>query len=149
MSNTEAWTSTFPSGMKFHDGEHGTVAKLGGNSLIRLIPMCENTEEASFEKATVIIKFTNKAKDTYIKFTGGSPEQAVRHVKLFYSIASKMELEESHETLIQLTKDNKDLIKELGKLDEISPSDQIQQKKTLLAENDAAKISMATIMKEY
>jgi len=48
-----------------------------------------------------------------------------------------------------LTKDNKDLIKDLRKLDENSPSNQIQQKKTLLAENDAAKISMATIMKEY
>ena len=93
------------------------------------------------------IKFTDEAKDTYIKFTGDSPEQAVHHVKLFYSIASKMELEESHETLSQLTNDNKDLIKDLGKLDENSPSYQIQQKKTLLAENDAAKLFMATIMK--
>ena len=49
----------------------------------------------------------------------------------------------------QLANDNRGLIKDLGKLDENSPSDQIQQKKTLLAENDAAKTSMATIMKEY
>ena len=84
--------------MKFHDGECGSVAKLGGIPPIRLIPVCEkdNAEEASFEKATVTIKFTDKAKYTYVKFTGGSPEQAVRHVKLFYSIASKMDLEESH-----------------------------------------------------
>ena len=149
MSNTEAWTSTFPSGMKFHDGERGSVAKLGGIPLIRLIPVCENTEEASFEKATVTIKFTDKAKDTYVKFTGGSPEQAIRHVKLFYSIASKMDLQESHKTFSQLVSDNRGLINDLGKLDENSPSDQIQQKKTLLAENDAAKTSMATIMKEY
>ena len=149
MSNTEAWTSTFPSGMKFHDGERGSVAKLGGIPPIRLIPVCENTEEASFEKATVTIKFTDKAKDTYTKFTGGSPEQAVRHVKLFYSIASKMDLKESHKTFSQLVSDNRGLINDLGKLDENSPSDQIQQKKTLLAENDAAKTSMATIMKEY
>ena len=45
--------------------------------------------------------------------------------------------------------DNRALINDLGKLDENSPSDQIQQKKTLLAENNAAMISMATIMKEY
>ena len=58
-----------------------------------------------------------------------------------------MELEESRETLSQLTKDKKDLIKDLWMLDENCPSDQIQQKKTLLAENDAAKMFMATIMK--
>jgi hypothetical protein len=64
MINAEACTSTFPSGMKFHDGEHGSVAKLGGIPPIRLIPVCENTEDASFEKATVTIKFTDKANDT-------------------------------------------------------------------------------------
>ena len=67
--------------------------------------MCENAEEASFEKATVTIKFTDKAKDTYAKFTGDSPEQAVRHVKLFYSIASKMDFEVSHKTFSQLATD--------------------------------------------
>ena len=88
-------------------------------------------------------------KDTYVKFTGGSPEQAVRHVKLFYSIASTMDLEKSHKTFSEVAADNRALINDLGKLDENSSSDQIQQKKTLLAENDAAKTSMATITKEY
>ena len=151
MSNTEAWTGTFPSVMKCHDGERGSVAKLGGISPIQLFSLCEkdNTEEASFEKATMPIKFTDKAKDMYAKFTGGSPEQAVCHLQLFYSIASKMDLEESHKTLSQMAADNRALINDLGKLDENSPSDQIQQKKELLAENDATKISMATIMKEF
>jgi len=80
-----------------------------------MILICENTEEASIEKATVTIKFTDKAKDTYIKFTGDSPDQTVRHVKLYYGLASKMELEESYETLLKLTKDNKDIIKDLRK----------------------------------
>jgi len=44
MSNTKAWTGTFPSGMKFHDGERGSITKLGGIPPIRLIPVCENTE---------------------------------------------------------------------------------------------------------
>ena len=88
--------------MKFHVGKRGSVANLGGIPPIRLIPVCENTEDASLEKATVTIKFTDKAKYTYIKFTGGSPEQAVHHVKLFYSIASKMDLEESYKTFSQL-----------------------------------------------
>ena len=58
-----------------------------------------------------------------------------------------MDLEENHKTFSQVAQDNRDLINDLGKLDENSPSDQIQQKKTLLAENDAPKIYMATIMK--
>ena len=115
--------------MKFHDGERGSVAKLGGIPYIRLIPVYENTEDVSFEKATVTIKFTDKAKDTYVKFTGGSPEQAVCHVKLFYSIASKMDLKESHKTFSQVAADNRALINDLGKLDANSPSDQIQQRR--------------------
>ena len=105
----------------------------------------------AFEKATVTIKFIDKAKDTYVKFTGGSPEQGVFvcHVKLFYSIASKMDLEESHKTFSQLAQDDRDLLKDLGKSDENSPSDQIKQKKTLLEETDTASTPMATIMKEY
>ena len=62
--------------MKFHDGERGTVAKLGGNPPMRLILVCKNTEEALLEKATVSITFTDKVKDVYVKFTDGNPEQA-------------------------------------------------------------------------
>jgi len=82
--------------MNFHDGERGTVAKLGGSPPIHLIPMYDNTEEASIKKATVTIKFTDKAKYTYVKFTGSSPEQAVCHVKLYHSLASNATLEESY-----------------------------------------------------
>jgi len=88
MSNMmEAWTSAFPSGMKFHDKERRTVAKLGGNPTIRMIPICDNTEEA-LEKATGTIKFTDKSKYTYVKFTGSSPKQAVCHVKLSTTVLS-------------------------------------------------------------
>jgi len=83
-----------------------------------MIPWSKNTEEAP-EKATVTVKFTDKAKDTYVKFTGGSSEQAVCHMKLYYSLVSKMELEDNHETLVKSIKDN---IKDLGKLDENYPS---------------------------
>jgi len=59
-----------------------------------------------------------------------------------------MELEDNHETLINSIKDSNAMIKDLGKLVENSLMHQIQQKKTLIAENDVAKVSMATIMKE-
>ena len=97
--------------IKFHDVEHGCVDKLGGIPTILLIPVCEITEQTSSEQATMTIKFTIKEKYMYVKFTGGSPEQAVCHVKLFYSIASKMDLEESHKTFSQLAADNEVLTK--------------------------------------
>ena len=125
MSNTKAWAITFLLGMKSHDREKGTVATLGGNPLIHMIPVSKNTEEAP-EKATMTIKFTDKAKDTYVKFTSGTPEQAVHNVKLYYSLVLNMELEDNHETLVKLIKDTNTMIKDWGKLDESSLPDQIQ-----------------------
>jgi len=55
-----------------------------------LVLIVDVIEEA--DKAMVTIKLTDKAKYTYTKFTGGSPEQAVRRVYLFYGVVSKLEL---------------------------------------------------------
>ena len=61
-------------GMKFHDREQGTVAKHCGSSPTHMIPVSKITEE-TIEKATVTIKFADKVKDTYVKFTDVSHEQ--------------------------------------------------------------------------
>ena len=45
MSNTEAWLSSFPVGMKFHDGERGSDATIGSNPHIHMIPVSGNIEE--------------------------------------------------------------------------------------------------------
>ena len=74
----------FPSGLKDHSEEQGTFVKLGGAPLIPLIPMIP----------IVMINRIDKVNDTYIKFTGGSPEQVVWHVKLLYGPVDKMELAE-------------------------------------------------------
>ena len=71
QGNKEAWASTFPVGLKYGDTERGPVHKLGGIPPIRLVPPVHEGDES---EATVTIKLTDKAKDTYIKFTGGSPE---------------------------------------------------------------------------
>jgi organic radical activating enzyme len=104
QGNEEAWASTFPVGLKYGDTERGPVHKLGGIPPIRLVPPVHEADES---EATVTIKLTNKAKDTYIKFTGGNPEAAVRHVKLFYSLVDKMELRLQYETKQEALKTNR------------------------------------------
>ncbi len=55
--------------------------KLGGILSIWLVPQVHDQDELL--ETTVTIKLTDKAKDTYVKFTGGSAEAAVCHLKLF------------------------------------------------------------------
>ena len=81
QGHKEAWASTFPQGLKYGDAEQGAVNKLGGIPPIRSVPQVHKADSTS--KATVTIKLTDKAKDTYVKFTDGTPEAAVCHVKLF------------------------------------------------------------------
>ena len=57
----ETWTSKFPSAIKYHKDERGVVAKLGGNTPIRLIPTAE--EEKDSQPSTTI-KLAEKAKET-------------------------------------------------------------------------------------
>ena len=66
------------------------MAKLGGTPSIKLIMMVNQIEKPS--EASVTIKLVNKAKYTYIKFTGSSLEQAVPCVKLFHYLPLKLEL---------------------------------------------------------
>ena len=85
QGNEEAWASTFPVGLKYGDTERGPVHKLGGIPPIRLVPSVHESDES---EATVTIKLTDKAKDTYVKFSGGTPEQGVRHVCLLTRISN-------------------------------------------------------------
>ena len=100
-------------------------------------------------EATVTIKLTDKAKDTYIKFTGGSAEAAVCHVKLFYSLVEKIELVFQFESKASFLKDNCKLLLELGPITDSSPSDEIQQKQDLEEENKTILKDMTTLKKEY
>ena len=81
QGNEEAWASTFPQGLKYGDAKNGAVMKLGGLPPIWLVPQAHDPDELL--EATVTIKLTDKAKDTYVKLTGGSAEAAVCHMKLF------------------------------------------------------------------
>ncbi len=117
--------------------------KLGGIAPIWLVPQVDEADKMS--KATVTIKLTEKAKDTYVKFTGGTPEAAVHHMKLFYSLVDKMELVSQFETKTNTLKSNHELIKELGPIKSSSPSDEIQQKQNLEEENKTILKDMTTL----
>ena len=103
QDNEEAWASTFPQGLKYGDGKWGAVIKLGGLSPIHLVLPVNDQDELI--EATVRIKLTDKAKDTYVKFLGGSTENSVCHVKLFYSLVSKLEIAEQYKTKTETYKE--------------------------------------------
>ena len=97
-------------------------------TFIWLVPPVNDQDD--FLEATVTIKLTDKAKETYVQFLGGSTETTVRHVKLFYSLVKKLELVIQYDAKTKIVKDNEALIKELAPNTDSSPSDEIQQKKT-------------------
>ena len=87
---------------------------------------------------------TDKAKDTYIKFLGGSTEATVWCVKLSYSLVKKLELVTQYGAKTKTNKDNKTLI-----ITASSPSDEIQGKEDLEEENKTLLEEMTTLKKEY
>ena len=88
---------------------------------------------------------TNNAKDTYIKFTDGTPEAAVRHVKLFYSLVDKMERKPQFEAKQETLKSNRKLLMELSPIRPTSPDDEIQQNQDLDEENKTIIKDMMTL----
>ena len=74
QGHEEAWVSTFPQGLKYGDAKRGPVNKLGRIPPIWLVLQVHEVDDTS--EATVTIKLTNKAKDTYVKFTGWNPSSS-------------------------------------------------------------------------
>ena len=142
QGNEVAWGSTFPLGLKYGDTEQGPVHKLGRIPPIWLVPLVHEADES---EAMVIIKLTDKAKDTYTKFTGGNPEAAVCHVKLFYSLVDKMELRLQYKTKQETLKTNRAILKEIGPLSPVSPEEDIKHKQELDEENKTIMKDMMTL----
>ena len=103
--------------------------KLGGLCPIQLVLQVYYLD--NLLEATVTNKLNEKAKDTYVKFLGGSAEHVVCHVKLFYSLVDKMELVSQYESKTMTLKDNCELLLELGPIMDSSPLDEIQQQQDL------------------
>ena len=76
QDNEEAWASTFPQGLKYGDGKWGAVIKIDGLSPICLVLSVNNQDRLS--ETTVTIKFTDKAKDMYVKLLGGGTESTIK-----------------------------------------------------------------------
>ena len=72
---------------KYHESAQGVVANLGGLPLIWMIPTINSNE---VDQSNVTIKLPKKAKETYNKFKGGTPEKAIHHIRTFHNLGLKL-----------------------------------------------------------
>ena len=142
----EVWTSKFPAAMKYHEAERGVVAKLGGIPPIRLIPTVDEDKES---QPSVTIKLAEKAKETYMKFDGGTPEKAIRHIMTFHNLAVKLECRENYDCYKQLSDDNKAKIIALGSIDANTDDAVLKEKESFENEIDIAEREMSENLKEF
>ena len=82
--------SQIPSSLSAKDCERGNVAALGGDPPIRFVPdLSEEKADPSGKAETCTIKLVGDSKDTYEKYNGGKPEEAIIHLRLFEEVMSK------------------------------------------------------------
>ena len=106
---TSVWTDVVPSTMKREACERYPVYKLGGAPPLRFVPEVSEKHDGE-EKATVTLKVSEVAKDTYQKFLGGTAEEAVRHVKRFYALEVKLGYRKTHRELRHTRKEQQDIV---------------------------------------
>ena len=82
------WTTHIPAACKVQWLEQGSVDQMGGPPPIRIIPVQTSKSKA---KSSVSIKITNGVKQEITKFAGGSCEEALRHVQLFFNLEKKLQ----------------------------------------------------------
>ena len=88
MSN--GWISKIPSSLSAKDCERGNVVALGGEPPIRIVPaFSDEKAESTVKPETCIIKLVGDTKDTYQKYDGGEPEEALIHVRLYTEVLDR------------------------------------------------------------
>ena len=91
-----AWVNHIPDNIQLSQLERGQVDRLGGAPPVRIIPECKSkTEVESSKTDTVTIKLNGEAKQTFARFNGGTAEEALRHVRVFWSVEAKKEYRKS------------------------------------------------------
>ena len=76
------WTSHIPASCELGWLERGSIDQLGGMPPVRIVPV--QTKKGT--QSTVSLKITGGVKMEITKFSGGSCEEALRHVQLFWSL---------------------------------------------------------------
>lgn len=128
----EKWALQFPSSVKQSDGEKGDVAKIGGAPPVHLVPKLRKREEGE-SPPSVSIKLSEVLKDTYPKFDGGEPEDALRHILTFKSVAGKLDLAGQYKHYLALKKEYKSQLDDLGP-EQDGDSDDVKKKRATAKE---------------
>ncbi len=81
------WTAHIPASCDVGWLERGSIDQLGGMPPVRVVPV--QTKKTT--KSIVSLKVAGGVKMEVTKFSGGSSEEALRHVQLFWSLEAKFQ----------------------------------------------------------
>ena len=87
-------TSTVPTDLKHSECERGDPAKNGGAPPIRFVVETLASKE---DDPTASIYTSEEVKETFHKFKEGSAEEMIEHVRTFWEIIRKLDLEDYYE----------------------------------------------------
>ena len=86
------WVNHIPDNIQLSQPERGNVDCLNGAPPIQIIPERKSKLEVESSKMdTVTIKLNGEAKQSFARFGGGTAEEALRHVCVFWSVETKKE----------------------------------------------------------
>jgi len=95
------WGAAPPKGINTVMCEVGKVGQLGCLPPIRFVPKV-TPEEDRPETVKVYIKTVGGMKEEITKFSGGEPEEALKHVLLFRQTERKMDILKDHTLLTKV-----------------------------------------------
>ena len=115
------WVNHIPDNIQLSQLERGQVDRLGGAPPVRIIPERKSkTDVESSKTDTVTIKLNGKAKQTFACFSGGTAEEALRHVRVFWSVEAKKEYRKNWQFAKKVKEAQKDVLKNLTKMNPIT-----------------------------
>lgn len=137
------WAENIPATAKLEHYERARVERLGGDPPIRVVPQLRVPEETEV-RVVVKIKLTDTVTEAISKFAGGTAEDAVRHVRLFWDVEQKLGFRASFKSFRKMWK------QKAVEIDALDPSaDDYDAKKELKQQQRAeCHTSMTTAKKE-
>ena len=111
------WVNHIPDNIQLSQLERGQVDRLGGTPPVRIIPERKSkTDVESSKTDTVTIKLNGEAKQTFARFNGGTAKEALRHVRVFWSVEAKKEYRKNWQFAKKVKEAQKYVLKNLTKM---------------------------------
>ena len=124
--------------------EVGKVGQLGCLPPIRFVPKV-TPEEDRPETVKVYIKTVGGMKEEITKFSGGEPEEALKHVLLFRQTERKMDILKDHALLIKVKLSKESRLETITATDDEANQTKAKLKKEIVE----LKLDIKTKMDEY